>query len=126
MSTLKYTEEHEWLRVEDDGAVTVGITEYAQQHLGDLVYVQLPDVGKQLAKGEEAAVIESVKAASGILMPASGTVLEVNTAISEEPAKVNDDPMGAGWFMKIRVNEPDELNALMDEAAYQNFVSGLR
>lgn len=125
MSNTKYTEEHEWLRIEDDGLVTVGITDFAQGHLGDLVYIQLPDVGKSLAKGEEAAVIESVKTAGEILMPVNGAVAEINTALNDEPGKVNEDPMGAGWFFKMKVSQPDELNGFMDEAAYAAYTAKL-
>ena len=123
MSEVKYTEEHEWLRIEDDGLVTVGITDFAQGHLGDLVYVQLPEIGKEIGKGEEAAVIESVKAASEIMMPAAGVVVDVNTMLADEPGKVNEDPTGAGWFFKMKVNEPSELGSLMDEAAYTTFIN---
>ncbi|CAN5374882.1 glycine cleavage system protein GcvH [soil metagenome] len=125
MSKTKYTEEHEWLRMEDDGLVTVGITDFAQGHLGDLVYIQLPAAGKGMTKGEEAAVIESVKTAGEILMPANGVVVEVNAALADEPGKVNEDPMGAGWFFKMKVNQPEELNGLMDEAAYLAYIAKL-
>ncbi len=125
MSTTKYTQEHEWLRSENDGLVTVGITDFAQGHLGDLVYIQLPEAGKEMGKGEEAAVIESVKTAGEILMPAAGTIVEVNAELADEPGKVNEDPMGAGWFFKMKVNNPDELNAFMDEAAYQAYIADM-
>ena len=124
MSKTKYTEEHEWIRIEDDGLVTVGITNFAQEQLGDLVYVQLPDAGKELAKGDEAAVVESVKTAGEILMPAAGVVVEVNPVLADEPGKVNEDPMGAGWFFKAKINAAD-LNGFMDEAAYKEFISSL-
>src|ERR1019366_7857741 len=113
MSTIKFTEEHEWLRIEDDGLVTVGITDFAQGHLGDLVYVQLPEVGAELAKGEEAAVIESVKTAGEIMMPATGAIVEVNTLLNDEPGKVNEEPLPGGWFFKMKVSQADELNAFM-------------
>jgi glycine cleavage system H protein len=125
MSTIKFTEEHEWLRIEDDGLVTVGITDFAQGHLGDLVYVQLPEIGKELSKGEEAAVIESVKTAGEILMPTDGVVVEVNAVLADEPGKVNEDPMGAGWFFKMKVNQLDALDGLMDESAYTAFIANL-
>jgi glycine cleavage system H protein len=125
MSTIKFTEEHEWLRIEDDGLVTVGITDFAQGHLGDLVYVQLPEIGKKLRKGEEAAVIESVKTAGEILMPTDGVVVEVNAVLADEPGKVNEDPMGAGWFFKMKVNQLDALDGLMDESAYTAFIANL-
>ncbi|MFJ2990605.1 glycine cleavage system protein GcvH [Collimonas sp. NPDC087041] len=124
MSQVKYTVEHEWLRVEADGVVTVGITDFAQGHLGDLVFVQLPEVGAELAKGDEAAVIESVKAASEINMPVAGTVTEINEALADEPGKINEDPLGAGWFFKMKVSDAAELNGLMDEAAYAAMIKG--
>lgn len=123
MSTTHYTQEHEWLRVEDDGSVTVGITDYAQDHLGDLVYVQLPEAGREFAKGEEAAVIESVKTAGEILMPVAGTVIESNAALADEPGKVNEDPMGAGWFFKFKPSE--DIDGLMDEAGYKSYIASL-
>src|SRR5690242_10394638 len=121
---LKFSTEHEWVRREGDVAV-VGITEYAQSQLGDVVYVELPATGKKVEKGKEAAVIESVKAASELYAPVSGEVVEVNDALSGEPAKVNADPMGDGWFMKIRMANPTELDELMDEAKYKDYVAGL-
>ena len=125
MSTTKFTQEHEWIRIENDAVVTVGITDFAQSQLGDLVYVQLPEVGKALAKGDEAAVIESVKTAGEINMPIAGTVIEVNTLLTDEPGKVNADPFGEGWFFKVKVNSIDQLNGLMDEAAYKAYVESL-
>jgi len=123
MSHTKYTQEHEWLRLEGDGTVTVGITDFAQEHLGDLVYVQLPEVGKTMRKGEEAAVIESVKTAGEILMPADGVITEINPHLADEPGKVNEDAMGAGWFFKMKIDHPDILNGFMDEAAYAAFIT---
>lgn len=125
MSKTVFTQEHEWLRVEDDGVVTVGITDYAQDHLGDLVYVQLPECGKEFAKGDEAAVIESVKTAGEILMPAAGIVTEVNEALADEPGKVNEDPMGAGWFFKFKAASVSDLNGFLDEAAYKSYIESL-
>lgn len=125
MSNTMYTQEHEWLRVEDDGQITVGITDYAQDHLGDLVFVQLPEAGKELAKGDEAAVIESVKTAGEIMMPASGTVTEMNAVLADEPGKVNEDPMGAGWFFKFKPSQDDALAGFMDEAGYKAYVDTL-
>jgi glycine cleavage system H protein len=122
MSTLHYTKDHEWIRVDGDTA-TVGITNYAQEQLGDVVFVELPDVGKKLAKGAEAAVVESVKAASDVYAPVSGDVIEVNSAIVAEPAKVNQDPQNSAWFMKIKLADKKELEALMDEAAYKTFLA---
>jgi glycine cleavage system H protein len=124
MSDLRFTEEHEWIRRDGD-TVTVGITDYAQTQLGDVVYVELPAVGKKVEKGKEAAVVESVKAASEVYAPVSGEVVAVNEALTGEPAKVNQDPAGDGWFFKIRLAEPAELDGLMDDAAYQKFVEGL-
>jgi len=125
MSKIRYTEEHEWLLIEDDGLVTIGITDFAQEQLGDLVYIQLPEIGKAIAKGEEAAVIESVKSASEIKMPVTGVIVEVNTILIDKPGKVNDDPMGKGWFIKLKMNDPGELDGLMDDAAYTAFVKDL-
>jgi len=124
MSTLKYTRDHEWVRVEGDLAV-IGITDYAQTQLGDVVYVELPELGRKVEQGKEAAVVESVKAASEIYAPISGEVVAVNDALSGEPGKVNLDPMGEGWFLKLRIANPKELDALMDEKSYSGFVEGL-
>jgi glycine cleavage system H protein len=124
MSELKFTEEHEWVRRDGD-TVTVGITDYAQTQLGDVVYVELPAIGKKVEKGKEIATVESVKAASEIYAPATGEVVAVNDALTGEPAKVNQDPTSDGWFLKIRLSDPKELDALMDAAAYQKFVEGL-
>jgi glycine cleavage system H protein len=124
MSNLMFTEEHEWVRREGD-AVVIGITDYAQGQLGDVVYVELPAIGKKLEKGKDAAVVESVKAASEVYAPVSGEVVAVNDALTGEPGKVNQDPTGEGWFLKIRLANPGEIDALMDEAAYKKFVEGL-
>ena len=121
MSDLRFTEDHEWLRVEGDIA-TVGITDYAQEQLGDLVFVEVPDVGKELGKGDDAAVIESVKAASEIYAPVAGEVTEVNEALADNPSLVNEDPEGKGWFYKMRIKDPSELETLMDKAAYDAHV----
>jgi glycine cleavage system H protein len=123
MSALRFTTDHEWIRLDGDLAV-VGITDYAQAQLGDVVYVELPEIGRQLEKGKEAAVVESVKAASEVYAPASGEVAEVNEAIAADPAKVNADPMGEGWFIKLRLADPKELDGLLDEEAYKRFVEG--
>jgi glycine cleavage system H protein len=104
--------------------VTVGITDFAQGHLGDIVFVQLPEIGAALAKGDEAAVIESVKAASEIMMPVAGTVTEINETLADEPEQINEDPMGAGWFFKMTVSDATELNSLMDESAYAAMIKG--
>ena len=119
MSGTKYTDDHEWIRMDGDVAV-VGITDHAQEQLGELVFVELPEVGRELSKGDEAAVIESVKAASELHAPASGTVTEVNDALNDEPTKVNEDAQGEGWFFKLKVSDAAELDALMDEAAYKD------
>ena len=119
-----FTEDHEWIDVDGETG-TVGISEYAQSQLGDIVFVDVPEEGKQLAKGDEAAVVESVKAASDVYSPASGTVIEGNAALADEPALVNTDPEAGGWFFKITLTDPDELGALMDEAAYEAFVAKL-
>ena len=125
MSNLKYSEDHEWLLVNDDGGVTVGISDYAQRQLGDVVYVELPEPGRQAGKDEEIAVVESVKAASDVKSPISGTVEAVNEALADEPEKVNADPLGEGWFLKLRPADAAEIEALMDEAAYESFIADL-
>jgi len=121
---MKFTKEHEWVRFED-GIATVGITDYAQEQLGDVVFVELPEVGKKVEKAGEAAVVESVKAASEIYAPVSGEVAEVNKVLADDPAKINADAMGEGWIFKLRVADPAELDDLMDEAAYKDYVGGL-
>ena len=125
MGSLRFTTDHEWVRLEGDLAI-VGITDYAQTQLGDIVYVELPEIGHNIEKGKEAAIVESVKAASEVYAPMSGEVVEVNQAITDDPAKVNADPMGEGWFIKLRVADPRELEALLDETAYQRFVDEQR
>ena len=122
MSILRFTGDHEWVRLDGDVAV-IGITDYAQQQLGDVVYVELPEVGRALGRGKEAAVVESAKAASEVYAPLSGEVVAVNDALVDEPARVNADPMGEGWFLKLKVADATELDALMDEAAYGKFVA---
>ena len=119
---MKYTEEHEWLKPEGDNIVTVGITAHAAEQLGDVVFLELPDVGKTVSKDDEVVVIESVKAASDILAPVDGEIVEVNEAIVDEPSKVNDDPEGEAWFFKIQVEDMSALDELMDEAAYKEFI----
>ena len=122
--TLYFTKEHEWIRVEGDQA-TVGISDHAQEALGDIVFAEVPDAGKQLSKGQEAAVVESVKAASDVYAPVSGEVTESNPAIADDPAIINRDAEGEGWFFKLRLSDPGELDGLMDEAAYREFVKSL-
>jgi glycine cleavage system H protein len=121
MTALRFTIDHEWVRLDGDLAV-IGITDYAQSQLGDVVYVELPEPGHRVEQGKEAAVVESVKAASEVYAPVSGEVAEVNDALAADPAKVNADPLGEGWFMKLRLDDPNQLDGLMDEAAYQRFV----
>ncbi len=119
-----FTEDHEWIELDGEIA-TVGITDYAQSQLGDIVFVEVPEEGKQVAKGDDAAVVESVKAASDVYAPVSGTVIEGNSALDGEPALVNEDPEGEGWFFKMTLSDKGELDGLMDEAAYADFVSKL-
>ena len=121
MSALRFTKDHEWVRLDGDVA-TVGITDYAQSQLGDVVYVELPEIGRRVEPGKEAAVVESVKAASEVYAPLAGEVVAVNETLGQEPAKVNSDPTGEGWFFKLRLADPKEADGLMDEAAYQRFV----
>jgi glycine cleavage system H protein len=118
MTTTLYTSDHEWLDIDGDVA-TVGITDYAQQQLGDVVFVELPKIGRTLKKAEAAAVVESVKAASDVYAPISGEVIEANEALASEPALVNTDAQGKAWFFKIRIADKSELGGLMDESAYQ-------
>ena len=122
--TTRYTKDHEWIRLDGEVA-TVGISEHAQSALGDIVYVELPEIGRQVEQGGEAAVVESVKAASDVYSPISGTVSEGNTAIEDDPALVNSDAEGAGWFFKLTIADPGELEGLMDEAAYRDLVASL-
>jgi glycine cleavage system H protein len=124
MSVLRFTKDHEWVRVDGDEAV-IGITDYAQTQLGDIVYVELPEPGKRVEQGKEAAVVESVKAASEVYAPLTGEVTAANAALADDPAKVNADPMGEGWFFKLKLANTKELDGLMDEAAYQKLVEGL-
>ena len=121
---MKYTEEHEWLRVEGD-VVVVGITAHAAEQLGDVVFVEVPDIGRVVAKGDDAAVVESVKAASDVYAPISGEVTEGNQALEEDPALVNTAPEGDGWFFKLAIADAGELDGLMDEAGYKAFCESL-
>jgi len=122
--TTFYTDEHEWISVKD-GTATVGITDYAQAQLGDIVFVELPALGADVAKGGEAAVVESVKAASDVFAPVTGTVSEINPALEEDPALVNSAPETGGWFFKLALADPSELEGLMDAAEYKAFCEGL-
>jgi len=119
-----FTKEHEWVSVDGDSA-TVGISNHAQEQLGDIVFAEVPEAGRKLSKGQEAAVVESVKAASDVYAPVSGEVIEGNQAVADDPALVNSDPEGRGWFFKIRLDNPGELDGLMEEAAYRDWVATL-
>ena len=122
MSIVRYTKDHEWIRVDGNDAV-IGITDFAQEQLGDIVYVELPEIGRKLEKGEEAGVVESVKAASEVYTPVSGEVAAVNAALANDPARVNKDAAGEGWFFKLKLTDPKELDTLLDEAAYKAFIA---
>ena len=122
--SLYFTREHEWIRLEGDVA-TVGISDHAQQALGDIVFAEVPEAGKRLAKGAEAAVVESVKAASDVYSPVAGEVTEGNAAVADDPALINRDPEGDGWFFKMKLDNPGEVDGLMDEAAYREWVKTL-
>ena len=119
-----FTKEHEWIRVEGDTA-TVGISNHAQEQLGDIVFAEVPEAGRRLNKGQEAAVVESVKAASDVYAPVSGEVIEGNANVAEDPALINSDPEGAGWFFRLKLDNPSELDGLMDEASYRDWVQTL-
>ncbi|WP_262695874.1 glycine cleavage system protein GcvH [Kordiimonas aquimaris] len=121
---IKYTEDHEWIDADGDIA-TIGITDYAQKALGDVVFVELPEVGTSFAKGDEVSVVESVKAASEVYAPLDGEIVEVNEALEDGPALVNTDATGSGWFFKMKLNAVSDLDDMMDEAAYNTFVAGL-
>ncbi|MEH6525500.1 MAG: glycine cleavage system protein GcvH [Sneathiella sp.] len=121
---LKYTEDHEWILLEGKVA-TIGVSDYAQEQLGDVVFVEVPEVGSDLSKGDELAVVESVKAASEVYSPVSGTVVAVNSELEDAPTLVNEDPNGGGWFAKIEVSDPTEIDGLMDENAYKTYIEGL-
>jgi len=122
--SVYFTKDHEWVRVDGNNA-TVGISSHAQEQLGDIVFAETPPAGRSLRKGEEAAVVESVKAASDVYSPISGTVIEGNPALADDPAIINNDPEGAGWFFKLEVTNPGELDGLMDEAAYREWIKTL-
>ena len=117
-SGIRYTEDHEWVRREADGSMVIGITDHAQEQLGDVVFVQLPEIGSHYDVGDEAAVIESVKAAGGINMPLAGTVVEVNAVLGETPGTVNAEPMGAGWFFRFKPDDAAAFDALLDKGSY--------
>ena len=120
--SIKYSEDHEWVDAKEDDFVVIGITDFAQEQLGDLVYVELPEVGDECTKGENISVIESVKAASDLVAPVSGSIIEVNSRLEDEPEIVTEDSMGEGWFIKVKLSDPAELDELMDEEAYNAFI----
>jgi glycine cleavage system H protein len=122
MANVRYTKDHEYISVEGDTG-TIGISDYAQQQLGDVVFVELPELGRKVAKGDGAAVVESVKAASDIYAPVAGEVVAVNAELEAAPGTVNEDPAGKGWFVKLKIADPSELDGLMDEAAYQAYLA---
>ena len=122
--TLYFTGEHEWVRVEGDTA-TVGISHHAQEALGDIVFAEVPEAGRRVGKGQEAAVVESVKAASDVYAPVSGEVIEGNPAVADDPSLINRDPEGEGWFFKLRLDDPSEVESLMEEAAYRDWIATL-
>ncbi len=125
MAEIRYTKDHEWVRLEDDGTATVGITDHAQEALGDVVFVELPKLDRELVDGESCAVVESVKAASDVYAPVAGTVLEVNELLTDDSSLVNRDPEGEAWFFRMEPADSDAFNALMDEADYQAFLETL-
>ena len=122
MTTMHYTEDHEWVRTEADGTATVGITDHAQDALGDIVFIELPEIDRHFAKGDAACVVESVKAAADVKMPIAGTIVAVNGALPDDPSKVNTDPMTDGWFLRIRPDSASDVDALLDDAAYAALV----
>ena len=125
MSELKYTKAHEWLRLDTDGILTIGISNYAQEQLGDVVYVELPEPGSSISTGDDMAVVESVKTAGEIKAPVSGTVTEINPRLANEPEIVNSDPLGEGWFFKMQIEKTAELDAYMSEADYEAYLKSL-
>ena len=120
--SIKYSEDHEWVELKGDDLVVIGITDFAQEQLGDLVYVELPEVGDECSRGENISVIESVKAASDLVAPVSGTIIEVNSRLEDEPELVTEDSMGEGWFIKVKLSNTSELDDLMDESVYNSFI----
>ena len=122
--SVYYTKEHEWIRVEGDTA-TIGISNHAQEALGDIVFAEVPEAGRKVSKGQEAAVVESVKAASDVYAPVSGEVTEGNQAVADDPSLINSDPEGEGWFFKLKLDNPGEVEGLMDEAAYREWIATL-
>jgi glycine cleavage system H protein len=125
MAETRYTTDHEWVRLEDDGTLTVGITDHAQEALGDIVFVQLPEPDREVVEGESCATVESTKAASDVYAPAAGRIAEINEAIVEDPGLINRDPQGEGWFWRSEPDDDFDFEALMDEEAYQSFLESL-
>ena len=124
MAAMRYTEDHEWVRLESDGTVTIGITDHAQDALGDIVFVEMPEIDRHFAKGDAACVVESVKAAADLKMPVAGTIVAVNDALPDDPAKVNSDPLAAGWFVRAKPDDPADIDLLLDDAAYALLTKG--
>ena len=122
--SFKYSENHAWLKVEDEDLVTIGITDFAQEQLGDLVYIELPKIGHEFSRGDNISVIESVKSASDLVAPVSGEIVEVNDRLADDPELVSDNPMGESWFIKVKLSKPSELDELMDEKSYQVLIEG--
>ena len=120
--SVKYSEDHAWIKVQDEDLVTIGITDFAQEQLGDLVYIELPKVGHEFSRGDNISVIESVKSASDLVAPVSGEIVEVNDRLEDDPELVSDNPMNEGWFIKFKLSKPSELDELMDEKSYQVFI----
>ena len=120
--SVKYSEDHAWIKVQDEDLVIIGITDFAQEQLGDLVYIELPKVGHEFSRGDNISVIESVKSASDLIAPGSGEIVEVNDRLEDDPELVSDNPMNEGWFIKVKLSKPSELDELMDEKSYQAFI----
>jgi len=120
--SIKYSEDHAWVKVQDEDLVTIGITDFAQEQLGDLVYIELPKVGHEFSRGDNISVIESVKSASDLVAPVSGEIVEVNDRLDDDPELVSEDSMGEGWFIKVKLSKRSELDELMDEESYQTFI----
>ena len=120
--SVKYSEDHAWVKVQDEGLVAIGITDFAQEQLGDLVYIELPKIGYEFSRGDNISVIESVKSASDLVAPVSGEIVEVNDRLEDDPELVSDNPMDEGWFIKVKLSKPSELDELMDEKSYQVFI----
>lgn len=122
---MKFTEDHEWLSLEDNGNITVGITDYAQEQLGDIVFIELPEVGTIFDADSEMAIVESVKAAGDVKVPIAGKIIEINARLVDEPELVNNDPMGDGWFVRIKPDNDDDISNLMDESEYKEYIESL-